>query len=194
MLLRNPQRHASRLATGQRGTALVAGLVFLVILVLLGLSASSAAIQQEIVVRNIRDENLAFRAAETALRTAETWIQNNKGPTPPDMAGLLLGTDPTIHNSVTTDLCGKLCKSGDASWWGDEKNLFVVEYGENPLNPATPIPDVAEQPSYVIELAGMHKSLAPNDPTPPTRSYRITARGVGINDKTVRVVQTVYRY
>ncbi len=176
----------------QGGTALVAGLVFLVILVLLGLSASSAAIQQEIIVRNIRDENLAFQAAEAALRTAETWIRNNNGPVPSSLAGMIDG-NAVIHDSQNTPFCdGKTtCEFADSSWWGSNANSI----GTDKTNPVFPDPDVAEQPAYIIELVKLGSvTLNMHNNSTQSRAYRITARGVGANANTVRIVRSVYRY
>ncbi len=192
MYVRYPQRRMSNLPLHQRGTALVAGLVFLIILVLLGLSASSAAIQQEIIVRNIRDENLAFTAAEAALRTAETWIRNNSGPVPVTISGLLSG-DAAIHDSRTTPFCDRktTCEYGNESWWTSK----AVSLSADKTNPVFPDPDVADQPAYVIELIELSSPpLSMGTSAPPTRIYRITARGIGMNSKTVRIVQSIYRF
>jgi type IV pilus assembly protein PilX len=180
------------LAHRQRGTALVAGLVFLVVLILLGLSASSAAIQQEIIVRNIRDENLAVQAAEAALRTAETWIRNNSGPVPTTISGMI-GGHTAIHDSRVVPFCdgATTCEHGDAAWW----TLNAVSLTADLTTPLFPDPDIAEQPAYVIELIHLTPpGLGVNSNTPPTRAYRITARGVGANSKTVRIVRSVYRF
>lgn len=162
----------------QRGSALITGLVFLVVLTLLGLSASSGAIQRELIARNIRDENLALQAAEAALQAAENWIRLN----------------PTfVASDVSTDgTCAASCEAGSASWWGT--NGIVLGSGTNQTKS---FPGVGTQPGYLIESM----SLSPQQRTSLTfgasgrqpEYYRITARGTGLNVNTVRIVRSIYR-
>ena len=58
----------------QRGVSLVIVLVFLVTIMLLGLSAAMIGTQSEKMARNSREYNLAMQAAEAALRDAEREI------------------------------------------------------------------------------------------------------------------------
>lgn len=179
----------------QRGTALIAGLVFLVILVMLGLSASSAAIQQEIIARNIRDEKLAFESAEAALRGAETWLRNQ----PFRSAAGMVDGNMYIFNSLNpaAALCDPAdakhpCNSGAESWWSANARKLGSAGGAPPEFSAETIDD---QPSYIIELI-QHRDaedLMMNGTSSPTFIYRITARGVGSSPNTVRIVRSTYR-
>ena len=62
------------IGTRQNGAALVTGLIFLVILTLLGVTAMQTSIMEERMAGNARDRNIAFQAAEAALRNAEADI------------------------------------------------------------------------------------------------------------------------
>ena len=62
------------LISRQRGVVLVTGLIFLVILTLLGVTAMQTTILEERMAGNLRDENLAFQAAEAALREGELFL------------------------------------------------------------------------------------------------------------------------
>lgn len=53
------------------GFALVTALMFLTVLTILGLSSMQGSVQQERMAGNQRDRNVAFQAAELALRDAE---------------------------------------------------------------------------------------------------------------------------
>jgi type IV pilus assembly protein PilX len=57
--------------TRQRGTALVVGLLLLLVLTVLGMSASNTSVMQERMAGAMRDRDMAFQAAESALRDAE---------------------------------------------------------------------------------------------------------------------------
>ena len=59
----------------ERGVSLVVGLIFLVVLTILGLMALRGAILEERMSGNARERSLAFQAAEAALRDAELDIQ-----------------------------------------------------------------------------------------------------------------------
>jgi type IV pilus assembly protein PilX len=61
-------------AGGQRGSALVVALVFLLLMTMLGISAMQGSNLQERMAGNLRDRNMAFQAAEAALRNGETWL------------------------------------------------------------------------------------------------------------------------
>lgn len=69
----------------EKGSILFVGLIFLVVLTLLGLSAFRTATVQERMAGNMRDRNIAFQAAESALRAAETYLV--KTPNPPTATG-----------------------------------------------------------------------------------------------------------
>jgi len=57
--------------TGQQGSALIVALVFLLVMTLIGTTAMQGTSQQETMAGNVRNRNLAFQAAEAALRDAE---------------------------------------------------------------------------------------------------------------------------
>ena len=59
----------------QSGVALFISLVMLLILTVLGLSSVQTTSVQERMARNARDTNLAFQAAESALKDAEALIE-----------------------------------------------------------------------------------------------------------------------
>lgn len=167
----------------QRGSALVTGLVFLVVIIMLGLSASSSSIQQEMAVRNVRDQNVAMEAAEAALRAGETWIRNNGGPPP-------LAMNPVTGNALVRmpEYCSPTvnnCAEAAATFWSTNGALL----GSADQTPTLSL--VAEQPRYIIEF--MLPSPVPLGST-PNKYYRIVARGVGMNERTYRIVHSIIRF
>ncbi|QFY44156.1 hypothetical protein F6R98_17195 [Candidatus Methylospira mobilis] len=60
--------------TGQAGAVLVTGLLFLLVMSLLGVTAMNVALLEEKMAGNLRDRSLAFQAAETALRSVEAML------------------------------------------------------------------------------------------------------------------------
>lgn len=61
--------------TGQKGAVLIIGLIILVVLTLLGVQGMRTNVAQERMASNMRERNVAFQAAESALRVGE-----NLGP------------------------------------------------------------------------------------------------------------------
>jgi Tfp pilus assembly protein PilX len=60
----------------QQGAVLFVALVFLVLITLLGLTASSTSILQERMTGGLRNGQLGLMGAETAARGAEAWLWN----------------------------------------------------------------------------------------------------------------------
>jgi type IV pilus assembly protein PilX len=171
--------------------ALFPALVFLVILAMLGLAALGNSALEERMAGNAKDENLAFQAAEAALRDAEADIDANLTPTSPfsSTCGSGLCTPPSTWPSASSADIAKLI---------DWSNAAVTRaYGAN--TGATSLPVVAAQPRYVVELLS---KLAPSPagsaglgvgPGPKGGAvYRITALGTGARAETRVVMQSTY--
>jgi len=65
----NALRHGT---TSQTGAVLVIGLIILVVLTLLGIQGMRTNVAQERMASNMRERNVAFQAAESALRVGES--------------------------------------------------------------------------------------------------------------------------
>jgi len=63
-------------AIKQQGAALVIGLLLMVVMVLLALTASNSSIMQEKIAGNFRDSSLAFHATEAGGRWGAAWLQS----------------------------------------------------------------------------------------------------------------------
>jgi type IV pilus assembly protein PilX len=74
--MKNTMAISSGHAHGQRGSALMVALVFLLLMILLGVSAMQGSNMQERMAGNLRDRNMAFQSAEAALRGGETWLMS----------------------------------------------------------------------------------------------------------------------
>ena len=64
----------------QRGFSLIVSLMMLIVIIILGISASQMSINEERGARNDRDHQIAFQAAEAALKDAEYEILNPASP------------------------------------------------------------------------------------------------------------------
>ena len=67
-------------STREGGFSLIVALMMLIVIIILGISASQMAINEERGARNDRDRQIAFQAAEAALKDAEYEILNPASP------------------------------------------------------------------------------------------------------------------
>lgn len=70
--------HCPLVIRAQRGIVLVTSLIFLLVLTLIGVTAMQGTTMQERMSGNMQDRNVAFQAAEVALRAGEGWLQENE--------------------------------------------------------------------------------------------------------------------
>lgn len=173
-------------APAQRGVALVMALIFLLILSLLGIGAMNTTALEEKMAFNAKDRNLAFQAAETALKIGENWIGTQLGA-PTDFPNNTIGlydqsaTATPVWDSVT---------------WTGTSNLVV--YPNTPTQTVTgSLGKVSTQPKYIIEYMGQVQpaggSLTITNTTANTlHYYRITSRGTGGTDVSVAMVQSTF--
>lgn len=170
--------------TKEHGAALIVALIFLVVLTILGTSASINNTLQERMASNARNQDLAFQAAELALKAADvafatepnlTCVDNTPTPNNPD-DGLRCQQGTSSPN---------LPHPNDGDYW---RNTFDWTTDRVIL---TGVEHVASQPSYVVER--MRDATCPNG-TSNCRFYRVTARGVGGSSDAVVILQTMYRF
>ncbi|ODU13881.1 MAG: hypothetical protein ABS91_00650 [Thiobacillus sp. SCN 64-35] len=177
---------ANRPISRQRGAALLTGLIFMVILTLLGITAARMAGLEERMSGNMRDRALAMQAAELTLRHAEQDI-------------LTSGRINGLTNFLDTCPGGR-CYNGPqglsngTDWNASPVWMLVsmtaapsVQYGQF-LAPLVALNGLSALPRYLIE--GIRK-------TPPGGGeefyYRITVRAQGANPNTVVWLQEVFK-
>lgn len=157
----------------QRGSALIVAMVMLLVLTLLGVTAVRNTTLQERMAGNLRDSNLAFQAAERALREGEKFLRRPTLPPFTGANGLLAMND----------------EAGEGAFWSA---YDWVGNGRTAANVA----DVAREPRYVIEelppvpVAGGSERFGP---LPDIGFYRVTAQGVGGSADAIAILQTTYR-
>ncbi|MGH8403161.1 MAG: pilus assembly PilX family protein, partial [Gammaproteobacteria bacterium] len=72
--MHTPNRNKALSQATQGGFVLIVALILLLVLTLLGLAAAQSTSLEERMAGNMRDQNLAFQAAEAGLRAAETCL------------------------------------------------------------------------------------------------------------------------
>ncbi len=62
--------------SAQRGMALLASLVFMLLLGVIGMASMASAARQEKMAAGVQHVNHSFQAAEAALRSGESWLES----------------------------------------------------------------------------------------------------------------------
>ncbi len=181
--------------TRQQGVALFISLVMLLILTILGVSAVQTTALQERMSRNSIDNNLAFQAAESAVRDAEDFIEDN------------------FNSLVMFDDAG--AEAGGLYYdneWNETPNWENVDWElqqtcDDSSAPAgvmfatTEVPGVCVQPKFMIEHVKTVVSdqdrlnldnIGQGTGTGRTQVFRITALGTGGTESAHVMIQTTY--
>ena len=175
----------------QNGAALITGLIFLVVLTLISLSAIKATSLEERMAGNARDQDIAFEAAEAGIRDALKSLPG-LSPSSPFAAGCSNGL--CLNNAVTpvwTTI------TSNNQW----TSSLTKAYTGTPLtfDGTTQLPI---QPHYIIELMPNSVSAFGSSMTAgkgltsgaQLTPYRITARGWGMTNQTQATVQATVAY
>lgn len=175
-----------RMPSRQRGAALIVVLLLLIIVTLLGLASMRGAIMQERMAMNTYARSLAFQAAETALRQAETRAS---------------GLASTAFNSVGAGTCaGGLCKPPlnlasapawkAAGFWDSSTPKYTeITTAVNGIKPRYVIERLGSAPT---EEAAAVDLLSDSNPPTTYQFYRITVRSKGSDGSEV-LMQSTYR-
>jgi len=185
-------------ATEQRGVALVVALILLVLITLVGLAAVSGTIMQQKMSSNFYDRDVAFQAAEAALRQAQVAIGGATASAAAP-AGFYDCSPPAPNGTGANNQCqtNPFNDSAMAS--------YIVPVGKTTYDAGAM---AASQPQYIVQYMGKFAL-----PTPPVRQlsgcsgylpcsppglvdfYRITARSgpANANGRASVTLQSVYR-
>ena len=186
----------------QQGAALLMAMLFLVILTLIGITSMIGSALEERMARNSRETNIAFQAAEAALRDAEADLQNT-GAAPRATAITFIEFTMGAGNCSGAGATVGLCQPATAVpqvWDGTPSHLedttISVRYGTYtnatlfPISTqntegiagTTTLPSggVSKQPRYLIEYLGFQS---------PWYIYRITSVGYGPTPTTKVILQ-----
>lgn len=163
----------SRSLKKQVGAVLATSLIMLLLLTLIGVSAMQTTSLEEKMAGNMRDRNVAFQAAESALRAGETFLTQ--------------ATLPIFTNSGTDGLYSEAATAIDlnGSWTG----LNKASYPTNTLSGVTAVPEYVIQKLGNVDSGGSLDAMVINS----SEMYRISARGVGGTSTAVVVVQSIYK-
>lgn len=177
----------------QRGAVLAVSLLILLLLTIIGIAGMSVTSLEERMAGNDRDRQMAFQAAEAALRNGEDYVATNNLPGNP------LGAKFAAN---CQDQGAGMClpaTSGTANVWTDSTLNVWGNAARHRTYSYSALSGLAAQPIYIIEYLGP-QIIAPqtavtcsSSPSPCPQMYRITAIGYGGTPNAKVVLQSVYK-
>jgi type IV pilus assembly protein PilX len=179
----------------QSGVVLIVGLIMLMLLTLIGVSGLQSTGLEEKMAGNQRDSNMAFQAAESALRAGEAAVLAAK----PDM--VCPGTNTDGYYAKKDYDCNGIQDSTEVwesvNWSASASPPKTVEFPDA----AGDFDYLSEKPRYIVEYmetvcrdsSGARVTTSPcTTPNSTFKSYRITARAKGGSDVAIVVLQSIY--
>ncbi|KFI22033.1 pilus assembly PilX family protein [Nitrosococcus oceani] len=172
------------ISSSQRGATLIISLLMLLVMTLIGITATQTTALEEKMAGNLGDQNLAFQAAEAALRAGEGWLgQQTDEPDPQPLGSC--GTPPC-------DLVWQLnlLNGGnfvDINWWKTAGEARI--YGNAALA------KIKTAPKHFVEYHSFIRdglTLGKQSDEVGRQVYRVTARGTGGTDQAQAILQTTY--
>lgn len=162
----------------QRGVVLVIALLMLLVLTLIGVAATRSTTLEQRMTANQNDQEVAFEAAEAALRNGESTLSNGIGI---NWAGNTAGA--YTLNTMTVNW-------KTINW--DASGGAVYDY--TGLQPNTLI-----DPTYFIVQNNVTGFISGSDlksttPQQQTYIYYVYARGVGLSSNNAVILESVYEF
>ena len=200
----------------EQGIALVTGLIFLLLMTLIGATAIQTTSLDERMAGHVRDRNLAFQAAEAALRDAEQDIRGiGAGTRNPAISGIsdfypdcdMDGTADTYDDG----LCDRRtdCAANDPFFIACKKRWVIAFYtGSSVVFPAfgtyaAITLDMTAPPSVeygqftgadpIADVSAQPRYLIEGRKIEDAFYYRITVRAQGASANTAVWLQEVYK-
>jgi type IV pilus assembly protein PilX len=161
----------------ENGAVLITGLMILLIMTLVGIAAMNNSSLQEVMSRNQTGRNIAFHSAEAVLREAEDFLD---GATLPSFTG-------TNSSYVSSGLYQEEMDLAAMSWDATDSVAYSGTTSVAVAAPRYIIEELAE-----VDNESGSDSLVAGTEVATSMVYRVTARGVGLQNTTVVILQTTY--
>ncbi len=164
--------------TQQSGAVLIVSLIMLLLLTIIATTGVQSTTLEEKMAGNMRDKDLAFQMAESAINAAEASLL----PVPPAVAPTFVAAGTGGFYSSASTIPTHAAILLDTFWTGNP----VVSYS------ATAYGNGIANPKYIIQDLGMADCPGAAVGTLGCHNYRITARATGSSSNTVVMLQTVF--
>jgi type IV pilus assembly protein PilX len=163
----------------QSGAALITSLLILLVMTLIGVTAMQITNLEEKMAGNLRDRNLAFQSAETALRAGERCVSAANGLQ--DCVAGLYSENDYNRDGATNDPLPLLT----TTLWNSSG---VMSYN------GAALAGISVNPRYVVEEMPFLCAPVSLEVAPVERCYfRVTGRGVGGTTSAEVILQSVHK-
>ena len=187
----------------QQGAVLFVSLLLMLVMTLLTVAAMQTTTLEESMAANLKDRNLAFQAAESALRDAEQALQGNIQPQVQTNPALDPDTPFWIWNwgslATTPPLPWWRGSTFDAAWWNGTTSQSVATSTFNTINAAQL--GLIQPPRFIVEYwmfdPDSHVMTSGYNRRETGRDiHRVTSRGNGGTQNATVLLQSafVWRY
>ncbi len=191
---------ASPIVNNEKGIVLVSCLMLLLILTMVGITTMQTTTLQERMSGSIADKDLAFQAAEAALRDAELEIESevrfiNSYTGPPTDPSELRRVTALLDGPFTAACSDGLCFNSTAAaadtWTTTKVGLLRggAGTGYGSQTGLAALPRVAAQPRYLIDFQCQTVAGA----SFCTYVFTITALGIGARADSQVLLEEAYR-
>ena len=177
----------------QKGITLIVGLILLLVMTMLGLTAVQVTTQQERMAGNLRDRNIAFQAAESALREGESalirCVIDFSGNGAYDVEANIVDVEANIVAASTAEW------TEDRSWTEDSSFLFD-DFDDACTEPKTHSAffQAVAAPRFFLERQPPVGGASLETGVPKTMEvFKVTSRGVGGSEAAVVVLQSSFK-
>jgi type IV pilus assembly protein PilX len=191
--------HTPTRASAESGFSLIVGLIFLVVMSLLGITMMNVTRMETMMAGSAREANIAFQAAETALRRGEAAIEAAAN----DPAGLaafdgsagMLGLNDAEPDFQQTD-----STAADYAW----DNTWSIEYSTGCPAAASCYPEVLAQPRFaikrmdeIVDSSAARQAIGigsygGSSPAPITSVFSVTARAISRDGSAETIIRSYY--
>ena len=164
---------------GHQGFTLIMSMIFLLVLTILGLSATQGTRMEIAMAGNMRDSDISFQAAEAGLSSAEEFIEATASKIEfNDNAGLISenSADPDYYDDASWNSVKEA--SAVSLPLSSAKPLFIVKY----------LGDRSQNEVAAVNIGGYGTA----QPGFTVSNFRVTSKGFGQSNRANRMIQSYY--
>ena len=177
----------------QNGITLIVGLILLLVMTMLGLTAIQVTTQQERMAGNLRDRNIAFQAAESALREGESALIRCVI----DFSGNgAYDVEANSEDDLVFIVAASTADWTDTAEWPEDSSFLFDDFDDACTEPKTHSAffQAVAAPRFFLERQPPVGGASLETGVPKTMEvFKVTSRGVGGSVAAVVVLQSSFK-
>jgi len=187
--------------SNQQGAALVVGLIMLLLLTIIGLSAMQGTTMQEKMSGNMKDSAVALQAGEAALRYAEKGFLESRNNFDRGETFASCNSGCEIVNSEGDTSASNALNSNSPDWdaaalsygaFEDESGTTIQIPSGSKIDTSNTSSVVSTTPEILIEYTGVDPDDLEPGAVKGVDLYRATVKAAGSSPDSQVILQTIY--